>query len=186
MNGPERRMTYRLTSEWVGLKRHQPYPPIDSLNPNTSSIDWNACILIRLLEPQAISLEERLEFEFVGKSFRKDAPKLAPGSRVAAIPEGSLLSLSLPVLPNIFERQTAVMYGGCHPWKSSNSIAFHAIGLPFSDNSGSLKYVLVAISHAISKDAIAADDAETELMEYCDGDWSPLGDPPGPALIRAA
>ena len=186
MNGAERRMTYRLTNEWVGLKRQQPFPPIDSLNPNTSSIDWNACVLIRLLDHQCSPLEENLEFEFVGKSLRKDAPVLAAGSRVSAIPAGSLLSLSLPLLPKIFERRTAVIYGGCKSWRGKSAIAFHAIGVPFGDNCGDLRYALVSVSHAISKDALEAEQEGTELLEYSDSDWAPLADGSDPAMIRAA
>jgi hypothetical protein len=87
MNGLERRMTYRLTQEWVGLKRQQPFPSIDFLNPNTFSVDWNQCVLIRLLDDAAQPKEESLEFEFVGDSFIKDAPVVSAGKNVCSIPK---------------------------------------------------------------------------------------------------
>ncbi len=97
MNGHERRMTYRVTTEWVGLKRQLPFPSIDFLNPKTFSVDWDQCILIRLLDNQNIPREDSLEFEFVGKSFQKDAPTLAAGACGSSIPEQTLLSLSWPL-----------------------------------------------------------------------------------------
>lgn len=191
MNGYERRMTYRLTSEWVGLKRQRPFPSIDFLNPNSFSIDWNQCVLIRLLDGQRPPREESLEFEFVGDSFRKDAPALSAGVRVSSIPEESLLSLSLPLFPKLFERQTALICSGCRPWRKSSAIHFHAIVVPFSDNCGELKYALGALSHSVSNETMSPEDAKTEFLEYCEGGWSHIGETASgeraaPDLIQAA
>ena len=186
MNGHERRMTYRVTSEWVGLKRQQPFPSIDFLHPNTFSVDWNQCVLIRLLDSQKPPREDSLEFEFIGDAFRKDAPALAAGTRASSILEESLLSLSLPLLPKVFERQTAVIYGGCRPWRSSGTIYFRAIAVPFGDNCGELKYALGALSHNVSNEAVSPENTKTEFLEFCDGGWSPLGETSDPELIQAA
>ena len=79
MDDHERRMTYRVISEWVGLKREKPIPSIDYLHPNSFSVDWNQCVLIRLLDIQKPLRADSLEFEFIGESFRKDAPAFAAG-----------------------------------------------------------------------------------------------------------
>jgi len=186
MNGLERRMTYRVTSEWVGLKRQKIFPSIDFLHPNTFSVDWNHCVLIRLVDSQNPLRADSLEFEFIGDSFRKDSPALAAGARVSSIPEDSLLSLLTPLFPKIFERQTAVICSGCRPWQSSSAIHFHAIVVPFSDNCGALKYALGTLSHTVSKEAVPSEETQTEFLEYCDGGWSPLGELSNPGLIQAA
>ena len=179
-------MTYRLTGEWVGLKRQQRYPSIDHLNPNTFSVDWNQCVLVRILDGRISALTENLEFEFVGDGLRKDAPGLSAGARVSDIPGESLLALSLPLLPMLFERQTAVICSGCQPWRESGAITFHAIAIPFGDNLGTLKYALGAISHNISCEAPSPQDIRIEFMEYCDGGWCPCEELPEAELIRAA
>lgn len=186
MNGHERRMTYRVTTEWVGLKRQLPFPSIDFLNPKTFSVDWDQCILIRLLDNQNIPREDSLEFEFVGKSFQKDAPTLAAGACVSAIPEQSLLSLSSPLLPKLYERQTAVICNGCLPWQSSGAIFFRAIAVPFGDSHGALKYGLGALSHKVSNESLSPNDIKTEFLEYCDGGWSPIVETADPQLISVA
>ena len=186
MNDHERRMTYRLTGAWVGLKRQRPFPSIDFLHPNTFSIDWHQCVLFRLLDKPKPASEDSVEFEFIGESFRKDAPAIAAGTRVSAVPKESLLSLSSPLLPVLFERQTPVIYGGCLPWRSSGAIYFHAIAVPFSDNNGELKYGLGALSHKISNEAVPPENAKTEFLEYCNGDWLPFEETSPPELITAA
>ncbi len=97
MNDHERRMTYRLTGAWLGLKRQRPFPSIDFLHPDTFSIDWHQCVLFRLLDRLKPASEDGVEFEFIGESFRKDAPAIAAGTRVSAVPKESLLSLSSPL-----------------------------------------------------------------------------------------
>ena len=186
MNVPERRMTYRVASEWVGLKRQQPFPSIDFLHPNTFSVDWNQCVLVRLLDGQKLPRADSLEFEFVGDRFRKDAPALAAGTRVSSIPEESLLSLSMPLLPKLFERQTAVIYSGYRPWRSSRAIYFSAIAVPFSDSCGDLKYALGALSYKLSNEAVSPENTKTEFLEFCNGGWSPFGEMSNPELIQAA
>jgi hypothetical protein len=186
MNGLERRMTYRVTGEWVGLKRKKLFPSIDFLHPNTFSVDWNECVLVRLLNSWTPPGGDSLEFEFIGGSFRNDAPVLAAGARVSSVPDESLLSLSSPCLQMLFERQTAVIYGGCRPWRSSGAIYFRAIAVPFSDNCGELKYGLGAFSHKISNEAVSPENAKTEFLEFCNGAWLPLEDLADPASIPAA
>ena len=173
MNGDDRRMTYRVTSEWVGLKRQKPFPSIDFLHPKTFSVDWNQCVLIRLLDTGETPQEDGLEFEFIGNSFRKDAPALAVGTRASSTPENSLLSLSLPLFPKLFERQTAVIHSGCRPWRSSGAIHFRVIAVPFGDNCGELKYGLGAVSHKVSNETLLPEDIRTEFLEYRDGGWVP-------------
>jgi hypothetical protein len=186
MNGQERRMTYRLTSEWVGLKRQQRFPPIGYLNPNTLSVDWNQCVLIRLMDDQMPPREECLEFEFVGEKFLKDAPSLAAGSPVSAIPETSMLSFVQPLLPKLFDRQTAVIYGGCQQWQSTNTINFHVMAVPFSDDCGTFKYALCTLSYTVLNTAITPEDTRAEFMAYCDGGWSTIESISKPELIQAA
>jgi len=186
MSGDERRITYRLTSEWLGLKRHQPFPSIDLLDPNRFSVDWNQSVLIRLLGGEPNSGEECFEFEFIGADFRKDAPALAVGMRLSEVPEECLLSLTSPALPKVFERQTAVIYSGCQPWRSSGAIYFHSIAVPFSDNHGVLRYGLGALGYKVTKDPLSPEDARTEFQEFRDGGWAPFGAMTTADLIAAA
>lgn len=186
MSGDERRITFRVTSEWLGLKRQQPFPSIDFLDPNRFSVDWNQCVLIRLLGGDQPPGDESFEFEFIGAEFRKDAPALTVGTRLSAIPEESLLSLTSPVLPKVFERETAVIYSGCRSWRSSGAIYFHSIAVPFSDNCGVLKYGLGALGYKVSKDPLSPGDARTEFLEFRDGGWVPLREMTTTDLIAAA
>ena len=186
MSGDERRITYRLTSEWLGLKRQQPFPSIDFLDPNRFSVDWNQCVLIRLLGDEQNPGEESFEFEFIGAGFRKDAMALTVGTRLNAVPEECLLSLTSPALLKVFERQTAVIYSGCRSWRSSGAIYFQSIAVPFSDNRGVLKYGLGALGYKVSKDPLSPDDARTEYLEFCDGGWAPFGPMTTADLIAAA
>jgi hypothetical protein len=186
MDGHERRMTYRMISEWVGLKRQCPFPSIDFLHPNTFSVDWQQCVLFRLLDDQNSPGEDSVEFEFIGNVFRKDAPALAAGGRLSAIPKESLLALSSPLLPKLFKRQTAVIHSGCLPWRSSGTIYFRSIAVPFSDSRGELKYGLGALSHKLTAEAASVEQSNTEFFEYCEGDWRPFEEMSPPELISAA
>lgn len=186
MDDQERRMTYRVTSEWVGLKRDKKFPSIDFLHPNSFSVDWNQCVLIRLLNSEIAPGADSLEYEFIGEGFRRDTPVPAAGLRVGSISDGSLLSLSSPCLQKLFERGTAVIYGGCLPWRSSNAIYFRAIAVPFSDTCGELKYALGALSHKLSNEVLSPENLKTEFLEFCDGVWTPLEERSDPELVSAA
>ena len=174
MDVHERRMTYRMISEWVGLKRQRPFPSIDFLHPNTFSVDWQQCVLFRLLDKQISPEDDSVDFEFIGNIFRKDAPTLAAGGRLSAVPKESLLALLSPLLPKLFERQTAVIHSGCLPWRSSGAIYFRSIAVPFCDNCGELKYGLGTLSHKISNEAVSPENIKTEFLEYCNGAWLPI------------
>ena len=167
-------MTYRVISEWVALNRQGSFPSIDFLHPRTFSVDWTHCVLIRRLNTTPISPGGDLEFEFVGSALRRDAPSVAAGTYVSSIPTGCLLSLSLPLLPKMFDRQRPVIYNGCQPWHDSGSIRFRTIAVPFCDSVGALKYALGAESYELSAEEDAPDDYKTEFLEFCDGGWSPI------------
>lgn len=171
MSDYERRMTYRVTSEWVGLNREGSFPSIDFLHPKTFSVDWDQCVLVRRLDPPPASPGDDLEFEFVGSTLRQDAPSVTAGTRVSSIPAGSLLSLSLPLLPQMFDRQKPVIYSGCLPWRESGSIHFRTIAVPFGDSAGALKYALAAESYKVSAEVAPPQDHKTEFLEYVDGGW---------------
>lgn len=164
-------MTYRVTSEWVALRRNQPFPSIDFLHPRTFSVDWENCALIRSLADTASPPSDTLEFEFIGKVFRKDAPDVEPGRRVSTVPARSLLSLSTPLLPRLFDCQTAVTYSGILPWSGANAIYFRSIAVPFGNNAGDLAYGLVVLSHKLTKTALRPEQAQTEFREFRDGAW---------------
>lgn len=174
MDAAERRMTYRVTSEWVALKRQQPFPSIDFLNPKTFSVDWASCMLIRSLADTPCPSNEALEFEFIGRNFRKDAPALESGHRLTAIPPQSLLSLTTPLLPKLYDRQTAIIHNGIMPWSGSNALYFRSIAAPFADSAGVLRYALVAFSHKLTREVLRLDQTQTEFHEFRDGDWLPL------------
>lgn len=186
MNDHERRMTYRVTSEWVALKRQNAFPSIDFLHPKTFSVDWNCCVLIRLLDNPQSRMEDKLEFEFVGSDFRKDCPSLDAGACVSSVPAESLLSLSSPLLPKMFARQTPVIYSGLLPWLSSGGIHFRAIAVPFGNSDGDLKYGLGALSHKLTAKSASQQDYKTEFLEYCDGGWSPVFDQRDSQLVHVA
>lgn len=176
-------MTYRVTSEWVGLKRNHPFPSIDFLNPKSFSVDWNSCILIRAVAGPARPIDEALEFEFVGKSFRKEAPGLTTGERLDAVPPDSLLSLSTPLMPMLFERRTAIIYSGILPWRGSKAVYFRSIAVPFGNSAGELTYALGAVSHKLTNDNLRPEQAQTEFTEFREGAWLPIDD--APELARA-
>lgn len=171
-------MTHRVTSEWVALKRQLAFPLIDFLHPKTFSIDWQNCVLVRSLADIDNPPREVLEFEFVGANFRKDAPGLTGGERLSAVPSQSLLSLSTTPLPQLFDRQTAIIYSGVLPWRGANALYFRSIAMPFGNSAGALTYALVAFSHKLTNDVLSPERAQTELLEYSDGDWRSLNDPP--------
>ncbi|MBT5459272.1 MAG: hypothetical protein HOK82_21960 [Rhodospirillaceae bacterium] len=174
MDTAERRMTYRVTSEWVALKRHHWFPSIDFLHPKTFSVDWENCVLVRSLVAGENSPDEALEFEFIGSNFRKDTPDLATGERLSAVPPQSLLSLSAPALSELYDRQTAIIYSGIRPWRGANAVYFRSIAVPFSNSTGELTYALVALSYKVTKDALRPDQVGTEFFEFCEGAWLPM------------
>lgn len=178
-------MTYRVTSEWVALKRQHSFPSIDFLHPKTFSVDWRNCILVRSHLDIESPPSEALEFEFIGGSFRKDTPGLTTGERLSAVPLQSLLSLSASPLERLFERQTAIIHSGILPWRGANAIYFRSIAVPFSDGAGNLTYALVALSHKLTHDVLDPEQAKSEFLEYCDGDWLPLEDLPEPSRATA-
>lgn len=179
-------MTYRVASEWVGLKRDKTFPSIDFLHPNTFSVDWTDCVLIRLLDQQEPLREDSLEFEFIGDGFNSDSPALAAGARVSSVPKESLLFLTSLCLRKLFERQSAVIFSGCRPWRSSSAIYFRAIAVPFSDNRGELKYGLGAFSHTLSEETISVESSKAEFLEFRNGGWLPINEISSSAIIRAA
>ena len=163
-------MTHRVTGEWIGLKRQQAYPSIDFLDPRSFSVDWDSCILVRCLPEAAAPGDRVLEFEFVGRSFRRDAPLCAAGERLEAVPPGSLLSLSIPAVTTVFERRSAIIYNGVHPRGRANTVAFRAIAVPFGDSTGDLRYALGVVSHTVSAERVRPQPA-AEFLEYRDGGW---------------
>lgn len=177
MDARERRMTYRVTSEWVGLKRNKPFPSIDFLHPRTFSVDWDSCVLVHAVEPGVEPEAATLEFEFVGKHFRKDAPGCAAGTVLAAVPPQSLLSLSTPVILRMFERSTAVIYNGIQPWDRARAVYFRTIAVPFGTVDGTLKYALSGVSYKLANEQVGADKAYTEFLEFRNGSWLPIDGP---------
>lgn len=182
MDAAERRMTYRVTSEWVALKRQQTIPSIDFLNPKTFSVDWSNCVLIRSLAESPSPSEETLEFEFIGRNFRKDAPALESGQRLIAVPPQSLLSLTAPLLPRLYDRQTAIIHSGIMPWQGSSAVYYRSIAVPFADSDGELRYALVALSHKVTKDVLRPDQTQLEFHEFRDGAWLAMDVEPERAL----
>ena len=176
MDAKEHRMTYRVTSEWVGLKRSASFPSIDFLHPKKFSVDWDNCVLVRALEPACPPVPAALEFEFVGKGFRKDAPDCSAGVRLSTVPSRSLLALATPVTRKSFERATAVIYNGIQPWDRSLMVFFRTIAVPFAGSDGSLKYVLGGVSYKLAGEKVAPERIHTEFLEFQDGSWLPLDD----------
>jgi len=174
MDARERRMTYRVTSEWVGLKRNKTFPSIDFLHPRTFSVDWECCVLVRALEPKCPPVPAALEFEFVGRSFRKDTPACGAGVRLSAVPSLSLLSLATPVALKTFEQSTAVIYNGIQPWDRTRTVLFRTIAVPFSGGDGALKYVLGAVSYKLANEKVSPEKIHAEFLEFRDGSWLPL------------
>lgn len=185
MDAQERRMTHRVTGEWVGLKRQQPFPSIDFLHPRSFSVDWDCCVLVRGLAEADGPAEDALEFEFVGKSFRRDAPLCTAGEPLALVPPGSLLSLSMPVMPKLFERRTAIIHNGVQPWGRNGAVYFRVIAVPFGDSAGELRYALGALSHKLTGEPLRAGQATAEFLEYRDGSWLRIDTAPRPALASA-
>ena len=177
-------MTYKVTSEWVALKRQHAFPSIDFLHPRTFSVDWQNCILVRSLADECEAQSETLEFEYIGGAFRKDAPGIASGERLSTVPSRSLLSLLAAPLPVLFDRQTAIIHSGTLPWRGANAVYFRTIAVPFGNSGGDLTYALVAFSHKMKKETLPEERQRTEFLEYRDGEWSPLADAPEP--LRAA
>lgn len=178
-------MTHRVTGEWVGLKRQQPFPSIDFLHPSSFSVDWDCCVLVRCLAEGGEPAEDTLEFEFVGKSFRRDAPLCTAGECLASVPPASLLALSIPVVPKLFERRTAIIHNGMQPWGRNGAVYFRAIAVPFGDSAGELRYALGALSHKQTGEPLRAGHAMAEFLEYRDGSWQRIDAAPRPALARA-
>jgi hypothetical protein len=185
MDAQERRMTHRVTGEWIGLKRQQPFPSIDFLDPRSFSVDWDSCVLVRCLAGAATPGHDALEFEFVGRSFRKEAPLCTAGERLAAVPPGSLLSLTTPVLARLFERRSAIIHSGVHPLGRGQAVFFRAIAVPFGDSSGELRYGLGVLSHKLSGDRLRPRQQSAEFLEYRDDAWLRIDAPPQPAFARA-
>jgi hypothetical protein len=182
MDQSERRMTQRVTSEWVALKRQKPLPSIDFLHPKTFSVDWGNCVLIRSLMDTACPPIDALEFEFIGKNFKADAPGLSHGARLSAVSSDSLLSLSVPTLPMLYDKRTAIIHSGVLPWRGINAVYFRSIAVPFSNSAGDLTYALGVLSHKLKKTILRADQARTEFREFRDGAWIPIGQDPEQAL----
>jgi hypothetical protein len=184
MDAQERRMTHRVTGEWVGLKRQQPFPSIDFLHPRRFSVDWDCCIIVRSRGEDFPSVQDALEFEFVGKRFRRDAPLCTAGERLNSVPPQSLLSLSIPVVLKLFERRTAIICNGIQPW-GRGVVYFRSIAVPFGNSGGDLAYALGALSHKVTNESLRPGRAEAEFLEFRDGSWLGVDAAPRPAFADA-
>jgi hypothetical protein len=169
----ERRMVFRVTREWVVLKRQRPYPSINHLNPSTFSTDWNWCLIARSLSDD-VTIKEQLEFEFVGREFQKDAPSCVAGTRLAAVPVRSRLRFAVDFMPRMFELGAALVCHGIRTWRDDSAIRYRALLLPFADNAGRPKYAAGAFSHVLAKRDISAQDGAVEALAFRDGRWYPI------------
>lgn len=167
----ERRMTTRVAREWVGIKRQNPYPSINHLNPTTFSANWDWCILARSVSDDVTPTKDSLEFEFVGRNFHHDAPLCVAGTHLASIPHRSRLYLATDLLPKMFEQQTAIIFQGILAWSNVGTIRFRTIALPFGDIVGKLKYAVGAFSHILTQDSPAHQLDATELFAFREGAW---------------
>lgn len=186
----ERRMVFRITREWIVLKREKPYPSINHLHPATFSADWSWCFIARAIGDGAVSAEAQLEFEFVGRNFQEDAPSCTAGTLLAAAPAQSRLRLAVEFAPKMFEVGTALVCQGTREWRDGSVIRYRAVLLPFGDNAGRLKYAAGAFSHVLAKDDTSAARGAVELFSLRDGRWHPVEDaalvkPSGPGLASS-
>lgn len=177
-------MTHRVTGEWIGLKRQQPFPSIDFLDPRSFSVDWDSCVLVRCLAEAAAPGDRAIEFEFVGRSFRRDAPLCTAGERLDAVPPGSLLALAIPAVTTVFERRSAIIHNGVQPRGRANAVAFRTIAVPFGDSSGALRYALAVLGHTLSGERLRP-QAKAEFLEYRDGAWLRIDAAPHAAFASA-
>lgn len=177
-NRSERRMTARIAREWASLKRQNPYPSINHLNPGTFTVGWDWCVLARLAVDSGTATKGDLEFEFVGRGFQEDAPSCAAGTRLASVPSRSRLYLATEILALVFERQTAILSQGMLAWGDRQTIRFRTIALPFCDTSGRLKYGFCAFSHLLADGPPASPSGAAEMRAFRDGTWHPLRNPP--------
>jgi hypothetical protein len=114
---------------------------------------------------------EQLEFEFVGRDFRTDAPSCAAGTRLVDVPARSRLRLAVDFMPQMFRLRTVLVRQAVRDWNGGGVIRYRAILLPFGDSGGRLKYAAGAFSHILAKDDTAGRRGTAELLALRDGHW---------------
>ncbi len=136
----DRRLTANLHLYWYSLKADREPPDFVKFNPTSIPALWPACLLA--------AREERSDLFHLadlGPALANDAPNLARGVAIDAVPENTLVGRALDCLAGAFRTREAISLEDRFRHNNGTEMLYRAIGLPFLDVRGRLTYVVCAI-----------------------------------------
>ncbi len=136
----DRRLTANLHLYWYSLKADREPPAFVKFNPTSIPALWPACLLAAREERSGL-----FHLADLGPALANDAPALARGLAVDAVPENTLVGRALDCLAGALRTREAISLDDRFRHKNGTEMLYRAIGLPFLDVGGRLSYVVCAI-----------------------------------------
>ncbi len=138
--GRDRRLTANLHLYWYSLKANRQPPAFFMFDPTLIPALWRASLLAVREERSGL-----FHLADLGGALANDAPALASGLAVDAVPRNTLAGRALSCLAGAVSTREAVSLEDRFRHKNGTDMLYRAIGLPFLDFRGGLSYVVCAI-----------------------------------------
>ncbi len=139
-NTRDRRLTANLHLYWYSLRETREPPAFVMFDPTLIPALWRACLLAEREERSGL-----FHLADLGPALANDAPALARGAAVDAVPRNTLVGRALSCLAGAVSTRDAVSLEDRFRHQNGTEMLYRAIALPFLDDRGRLTYVVCAI-----------------------------------------